>query len=231
MLASRRTTVWTHFSPARYVGSWTQRLESQIKSFSWVAIVTNRVEQTGSGERLRGRSIVQPLLHLPSWCLGHVLDVRIILTSLSNSRAEEDTWHSGKAKAASGRGKSGGIGRSEVSTDSSNTSGFTWMKKKKLFSPDMKCSHLLSNVQVLLHYLACLCQKLLTNFWSINCVDILRIIQDSVVARTKKPGEEQGLTLMLLFIVITLCWQCIRGTPLSSRWLLHSSQDAQGSQV
>ena len=64
-----------------------------------------------------------------SWCLGHISDLRIILTSLSNSRAEEDTWHSGKAKAASGRGKSGGIGRSEVSTDSSSTSGFTWMKK------------------------------------------------------------------------------------------------------
>ena len=64
-----------------------------------------------------------------SWCLDHISDLRIILTSLSNSRAEEDTWHSGKAKAASGRGKSGGIGRSEVSTDSSSTSGFTWMKK------------------------------------------------------------------------------------------------------
>ena len=64
-----------------------------------------------------------------SWCLGHISDLRIILTSLSNSRAEEETWHSGKAKAASGRGKSGGIGRSEVSTDSSSTSGFTWMKK------------------------------------------------------------------------------------------------------
>ena len=72
-------------------------------------------------------------------------------------------------------------------------------KERNIFSPDMKCSHLLSNVQVLLHNLACLCQKLLTNFWSINCVDILRIIQDCVVARTKKPGEEQGLSLLLLF--------------------------------
>ena len=130
---------WRHGAPqcehiSHLLGTWDHKHRG-LNLRSKVANVTNRVEQSGSGERLRGRSIVQPLLHLPSWCLGLISDVRIILTSLSNSRAEEDTWHSGKAKAASGRGKSGGIGRSEVSTDSSNTSGFTWMKKKNYFRP------------------------------------------------------------------------------------------------
>ena len=48
-------------------------------------------------------------------------------TSFNKSRAEDETRHSGKAKTASGSGKSGGIGKSRASsTDSSATSGFTF---------------------------------------------------------------------------------------------------------
>ena len=53
-------------------------------------------------------------------------------------------------------------------------------------------SHLLSNIQVLLHNLARLCQKSFTNFWCVDCVNILGIVENSVVGWAQQSGGDDN---------------------------------------